>query len=178
MNKCNDTYINRKDLIAYFGVPARSLKEVLKDAGIVLRANGTRWSVVFEAFGLAADQSAEHWDELTKPLLTPKQVALIVGKEAPETITRWSNPAAPRYRPDFPPPIDLTFGKRPNARNRKRWRKAEVIAWHSNKPQPKYRHLSKSGDVPSPSQAPSAAPAPMTAVGIFGVSQTFDGEAQ
>ena len=178
MTKCKDSYINRKDLIAYFGVPARSLKEVLQDAGIVLRANGTRWSVVFEALGLAADQSAKHWEELTKPLLTASQVAQDMGRTDPSIIYRWVNPSSPNYSPDFPAPIDLSFGKRPNARNRKRWRRADVIAWQSNKPQPKYRHLSKSGVVPSPSQVPSADPAPTTAVGIFSLPQVIDGGAQ
>lgn len=144
-----DTPLIRADLITFFALePRRSsvepgalpdprpLARVLKALGIPLRGGTTRWPVVWRALGLAEDQDPAHHAALTAPLLTARAVADLVGTADPSIVYRWSKGHLPSGAKPFPSPIDLSGGRK--ARGAKRWRRAEVLAWHMDKSQPRY----------------------------------------
>ena len=144
-----DRPISRTDLIRFFALDAmrpsvasqrpsapRPLARVLRDLGIPLRGGTTRWPVVWRALGLAEEQEEAHHLALTEPLLTARMVAELVGVADPSIIYRWSKGRLPSGAKPFPSPIDLSGGR--EAARAKRWRRAEVLAWHVDKPQPRY----------------------------------------
>ena len=109
---------------------------MLKALGISLRGGTTRWPVVWRALNLAEEQDPEHHKALTEPLLTARAVADLVGVADPSIVYRWEKGAVPKGAGPFPCVIDLSGGRK-DARA-KRWREAEVQAWHMGKPQPRY----------------------------------------
>ena len=138
-----DRALTRDDLEIFFrirkrtGSPdRRALAKVLKALGIRLRGGTTRWGIVLPALGLSVTQAPEHWHEITMPLLTATDVAELVGVADPSIVYRWEKGQLPAGAPPFPPAIDLSNG-REKARAR-RWRKAEVLAWHEGRPLPRY----------------------------------------
>jgi predicted DNA-binding transcriptional regulator AlpA len=136
-----DKPLTRADLVTFFALPKkrvddmRPLCRVLRDLDIRLRGGTTRWPVVWRAIGLAEDQDPEHYADLTAPLLTAQGAAAFMGVST-SIIYRWEKGRLPRGVPPFPPTIDLSNGRQ-DARA-KRWRKAEVLAWHMQKPIPSY----------------------------------------
>ncbi|SFB14906.1 hypothetical protein SAMN05421688_3249 [Poseidonocella pacifica] len=138
-----DRPLTRDDLEVFFRIrkkpgsdDRRALAKVLGALDIRLRGETTRWPVVWRAIGLAERQSRNHHLELTEPLLTAAAAADLLGQADPSIIYRWSVGKLPAGTPPFPPVIDLSGG-RDNARA-KRWRKAEVLAWHERRPLPQY----------------------------------------
>lgn len=139
----HDKPLTRDDLESFFnlrkkrgGTDRRALNKVLRALGIRLRGGTTRWTVVMEALGLAAVQDAERWAELTAPLLTAADVARLLGLADPSIIYRWAKGGVPPGTPPFPAVIDLSKGQQ-DARA-KRWRRAEVLAWHEHRTPPRY----------------------------------------
>jgi predicted DNA-binding transcriptional regulator AlpA len=137
-----DKPLTRDDLESFFnlrkrgGTDRRALNKVLRALGIRLRGGTTRWSVVMEALGLAAAQDADRWAELTAPLLTASEIAQLLGLADSSIIYRWTKGAVPPGTPPFPAVIDLANGQQ-DARA-KRWRRAEVLAWHEGRTPPRY----------------------------------------
>ncbi|GAA6202827.1 hypothetical protein [Aquicoccus sp. SU-CL01552] len=137
-----DTPLSRSDLITYFalapGRPGdrRPLARVLRDLGLSLRGGTTRWPVVWRALGLAEDQDPAHFAELTAPFLTARGVAELLGVADPSIIYRWEKGKPPTGSGPFPSAIDLSNGRK--GARAKRWRRAEVLAWHAGKPLPRY----------------------------------------
>lgn len=144
-----DTPLSRDDLIIFFALERRApfagpdkrpdprpLARVLKDLKISLRGGTTRWPVVWRALGLAEEQDPAHHAALTAPLLTACGVADLVGVSDPSIVYRWEKGRVPRGAGPFPPSIDLSGGCK--ARGARRWRRAEVLAWHMNQAQPRY----------------------------------------
>jgi predicted DNA-binding transcriptional regulator AlpA len=136
-----DKPLTRADLVTFFALPKkrvddmRPLCRVLRDLDIRLRGGTTRWPVVWRAIGLAEDQDPKHYAELTAPLLTAQGAAALMGVST-SIVYRWEKGRLPRGASPFPPTIDLSNGRQ-DARA-KRWRKAEVLAWHTEKPIPSY----------------------------------------
>jgi predicted DNA-binding transcriptional regulator AlpA len=135
--------LTRDDLETFFLIrkkkgssDRRALNKVLRALGIRLRGGPTRWSVVLRALGLAETQDPSQWVELTAPLLTANDVAVLLGMADASIIYRWEKGALPANTPPFPATIDLSNG-REDARA-KRWRRAEVLAWHERRTPPKY----------------------------------------
>ena len=67
--------------------------------------------------------------------LTAQAVGALLGVST-SVIYRWEKGRLPAGAPPFPPCIDLSNG-RAGARM-KRWRKADVLAWHEDRPLPRY----------------------------------------
>lgn len=136
-----DTALTRDDLVKFFRLkPVRSgdyraLSRVLKRLGIRLVGGTTRWPVVWAAIGLAPDQKASHEADLTASLLDAKAAAALVGVD-PSIIYRWTKGQLPAGMPPFPKAIDLSGGR--EGARALRWRRSEVIAWHSHQPVPDY----------------------------------------
>lgn len=138
--------LTRADLITFFALESkrssgqspdpRRLARVLKALRISLRGGTTRWPVVWRALGLAEEQDLAHHAALTEPLLTARMVAELVGVADPSIIYRWEKGQLPRGAKPFPRPIDLSGGRK--SARAKRWRRAEVLAWHMDQPQPRY----------------------------------------
>ena len=141
--------LTRDDLEAYFSIEKRvqhhdrgrprdyrPLNRVLRDLDIRLLGGTTRWPVVWRALGLAEVQDPGHHADLTAPLLDAKAVADLVGVADPSILYRWEKGKLPVGAAPFPASIDLSNG-REKARA-KRWRRAEVLAWHSRQPPPRY----------------------------------------
>jgi predicted DNA-binding transcriptional regulator AlpA len=131
-----NTPLTRKDLRIFLSVEERGLGRALRDLGIPLRGGTTRWPVVWRALGLAAEQDPSLHDDLTAKLLTARAVADLVGVTDPSIVYRWEKGKVPANTPPFPASIDLSNGRK-DARA-KRWRRAEVLAWHTDKPLPRY----------------------------------------
>lgn len=137
-----DKPLTRDDLESFFnlrkrgGTDRRALNKVLRALGLRLRGGTTRWAVVLEALGLAAAQDADRWAELTAPLLTANEVAELLGLADSSIIYRWTKGSVPPGTPPFPAVIDLANGQQ-DARA-KRWRRAEVLAWHEGRTPPRY----------------------------------------
>lgn len=137
----HDTPLSKDDLVTFFCLKPvnngdyRALSRVLKTFGIRLVGGTTRWPVVWSAFGLAPEQDLQRAAELRKPLLDAKAAAALIGV-TPSIIYRWSKGNVPGRMPVFPKAIDLSNG-RENARGL-RWRRAEVLAWHSHETLPVY----------------------------------------
>ncbi|GHF72073.1 helix-turn-helix transcriptional regulator [Seohaeicola zhoushanensis] len=133
--------LTRDDLVRFFGLkPVRTgdyrpLSRVLSALGIRLVGGTTRWVVVWSALGLSADQKPCHLKHLTEPLITAKSAAAALGVD-PSIVYRWSKGLVPNGMPSFPDAIDLSNG-RTDARAL-RWRRAEIVAWHSREPLPGY----------------------------------------
>lgn len=147
-----DKPLTRADLLVFFALEPkrplldpcalpdpRPLARVLRDLGIPLRGGTTRWPVIWRALGLAEDQEPAHHAALTAPLLKARAVADLVGVADPSVIYRWEKGHVPRGAGAFPRAIDLSGGRK-DARA-KRWRRAEVLAWHMGQPQPRYAGL-------------------------------------
>jgi len=136
-----DKPLTRDDLVRFFGLQPvktgdyRPLSRILSALGIRLVGGTTRWQVIWGALGLSPDQQLYHIADLTTPLLTAPAAAELVGVSS-SIIYRWSKGAVPSHMPPFPRPIDLTSGR--NGARGLRWRRAEVIAWHSHQPLPVY----------------------------------------
>lgn len=136
-----DTPLTRDDLVKFFGLDPvrngdyRALRRVLSALGVRLIGGTTRWSVIWPAIGLAASQNPCHTAELTAPLLTAKSVAVLLGVD-PSIVYRWSKGEVAVGLDPFPAVIDLSGGQK-GARVQ-RWRRAEVLAWHSRQPLPDY----------------------------------------
>ena len=136
-----DKPLSKDDLVAHFRLKPvktrdyRALHRVLKTLGIRLVGGTTRWPVVWSALGLAPQQDARLAADLMEPLLTAKAAAALLGV-SPSIIYRWSKGHVPTDMPPFPTAIDLSGGRR-DARGL-RWRRAEVLAWHSRTPLPVY----------------------------------------
>ncbi|WPY96300.1 hypothetical protein T8T21_16125 (plasmid) [Limimaricola variabilis] len=144
-----DTPLTRADLVTFFSLAPkppsmdpdkrpdpRPLTRVLRDLGMALRGGTTRWPVVWRALGLAEEQDPAHHAALMTPLLTAREVADLVGVLDPSIIYRWAKGKVPQGAGPFPCAIDLSGGRK-DARA-KRWRRAEVLAWHMGQPQPLY----------------------------------------
>ncbi len=141
-----DRPLTRADLITFFALESkrssghspdpRRLARVLKALGISLRGGTTRWPVVWRALGLSEVQDRAHHAALTEPLLTAQAVAERVGVADPSIIYRWEKGQLPKGAKPFPRPIDLSGGRK--SARAKRWRRAEVLAWHMDQPQPRY----------------------------------------
>lgn len=144
-----DKALSRTDLNRFFALEARCLPvtadtppdprplaRVLRDLGITLRGGTTRWPVVWRGLGLAEEQDTAHHTALMAPLLTASAVADLVGVADPSIIYRWAKGKVPQGAGPFPCAIDLSGGRK-DARA-KRWRRAEVLAWHMGQPQPLY----------------------------------------
>jgi len=135
-----DTPLSRSDLVTFFALPktgdTRPLARVLRELGISLRGGTTRWPVVWRAIGLAEEQDPAHLAQLTAPLLTARAAAELLGLADPSILYRWAKGHVPKGADPFPPVIDLSNGRK-DARAR-RWRRAEVLAWHMGKPLPIY----------------------------------------
>lgn len=136
-----DTPLSRSDLTTFFalapGKPTdtRPLARVLRDLGIRLLGGTTRWPVVFRALGLAEVQDPAHHDQLIQPLLTAEAVGALLGVSA-SIVYRWEKGRLPAGAQPFPPCIDLSNGCK--GARAKRWRKAEVLAWHERRTLPQY----------------------------------------
>lgn len=134
--------LTRPDLCSFFAVrfaesgDQRGLHKVLRALEIRLRGGTTRWSVVWAAIGLSEEQNPQHYDDLTAPLLTAQSVAELLGQRDPSIIYRWSKGHLRKDVSSFPAAIDLSNGRQSARANR--WRQAEVLAWHANKPLPQY----------------------------------------
>lgn len=134
--------LTRRDLRKFFDVQSatpgddRPLNNVLRALDIRLRGGTTRWPVIWAALGLSAQQDPQHFTALTAPLLTAQAVADLIGVQDPSIIYRWSKGQLPQGAALFPEKIDLSNGRK-NARAR-RWRQAEVLAWHCGDPHPQY----------------------------------------
>ena len=135
-----DRPLTRADLITFFALPetedTRPLARVRRALGIPLRGGTTRWPVVWRALGLAAEQDPAHHGELTAPLLTARAVADLVGVAGPSIIYRWEKGKVPANTPPFPASIDISAGR--EGARAKRWRRAEVLAWHTGRELPRY----------------------------------------
>lgn len=135
-----DTPLSRADLTTFFALPRtgdpRPLARVLRELGITLRGGTTRWPVVWEALGLSGDQEPQHLAELTAPLLTARATADLMGLADPSILYRWQKGQLPKGTAPFPSVIDLSNGRK--AARARRWRKAEVLAWHMGRPLPRY----------------------------------------
>jgi predicted DNA-binding transcriptional regulator AlpA len=138
-----DQALTRDDLEIFFPIrkktesqDRRPLNKVLNELGIRLRGGTTRWQIVLPALGLSATQDPAHWNDLTMPLLTANDVAELIGVADPSIIYRWEKGKLPAGAPPFPDTIDLSNGRK-KARA-KRWRRAEVVAWHEGRPLPQY----------------------------------------
>lgn len=137
-----NTPLSRSDLAIFFALASgkpgdrRPLARVLRDLGLTLRGGTTRWPVVWRALGLAEDQDPAHFAELTAPLLTARGVAELLGVADPSIIYRWEKGKLPTGSGPFPPVIDLSNGRK--GARAKRWRRAEVLAWHAGAPLPRY----------------------------------------
>ncbi|WP_340110604.1 hypothetical protein [Pikeienuella sp. HZG-20] len=129
--------LTRGDLAAFFNTKNthRALTCVLRGLGIRLNGGTTRWSVVLASLGLAEDQDPARQAELTEPLLTAAGAAALIGVSS-SVIYRWEKGRLAEGAQPFPKSIDLSGG-RENARA-KRWRKAEIIAWHRGQRLPVY----------------------------------------
>jgi predicted DNA-binding transcriptional regulator AlpA len=132
----NDELLTRPDLGRFFTVKERGLGRVLRALDIRLLGATTRWSVVWRALGLADIQDPAHWADLTAPLLTAKGVAERIGVADPSIVYRWEKGQLPAGALPFPKAIDLSNGHE-NARA-KRWRRADVLAWHAQRPCTRY----------------------------------------
>ena len=77
------------------------------------------WTTIWARLGLAPVQKRRIWDDLRAPLLTPEEVAGIIGRR-PDTVRDWCRQGI--YPAGFPPPFDLG----PRTR---RWIGLEVWAW-------------------------------------------------
>ena len=136
-----DKPLSKDDLVAHFRLKPvktgdyRALHRVLKALGIRLVGGTTQWSVVWSALGLAPQQDAQVAADLMEPLLNAKAAAFLIGV-SPSIIYRWSKGRVPIDLPPFPTAIDLAGGRK-DARGL-RWRRAEVLAWHSRSPLPVY----------------------------------------
>lgn len=136
-----DKPLSKDDLVAHFRLTPvktgdyRALHRVLKRLGIRLVGGTTRWPVVWSALGLAPQQDARLATDLLEPLLTAKAAAALIGV-SPSIIYRWSKGRVPADLRPFPTAIDLSGGLK-DARCL-RWRRAEVLAWHSHSPLPVY----------------------------------------
>ena len=137
----HDTPLSKDDLVTFFCLKPvnkgdyRALSRVLRALGIRLVGGTTRWPVVWSAFGLAPEQDLQRAAELREPLLDAKAAAALIGV-TPSIIYRWSKGNVPARMPVFPKAIDLSKGRK-NARGL-RWRRAEVLAWHSHETLPVY----------------------------------------
>ena len=137
----HDTPLSKDDLVTFFRLKPvnngdyRALSRVLRALGIRLVGGTTRWPVVWSALGLAPEQDLQRAAELREPLLDAKAAAALIGV-TPSIIYRWSKGNVPARMPVFPKAIDLSNG-RENARGL-RWRRAEVLAWHSHETLPAY----------------------------------------
>ncbi|KUF11340.1 helix-turn-helix transcriptional regulator [Pseudoponticoccus marisrubri] len=138
-----DQALTRDDLEVFFCIrkktgsaDRRALAKVLRALGIRLRGGTARWSLILRALDLSETQDPRHWADLTAPLLTANDVATLIGAKDPSIIYRWEKGKLPADTPPFPPSIDLSNGRK-HARA-KRWRKAEVLAWHQGRPLPRY----------------------------------------
>lgn len=114
----------------------RALAKVLHALGIRLRGGTTRWSVVLRALGFSETQDPVHWADLTAPLLTANDVAVLLGVSDASIIYRWEKGRLAADVPPFPAAIDLSNGRK--SARAKRWRRAEVLAWHEGRPLPQY----------------------------------------
>lgn len=136
--------LTRDELEAFFRIrkkedtstDRRALAKVLCALGIRLRGGTTRWPIVWRALGLSETQDPGHCADLTAPLLTANDVAALIGVADASIIYRWSKGKLPSDTPPFPAAIDLSHGRK-DARA-KRWRRAEVLAWHERRPLPRY----------------------------------------
>ena len=132
-----DTPLSRSDLAIFFslapGTPGdrRPLARVLRNLGLTLRGGTTRWPVVWRALGLAEDQDPAHFAELIA-----RGVAELLGVADPSIVYRWEKGKLPTGSGPFPPVIDPSNGRK--GARAKRWRRAEVLAWHAGKPLPRY----------------------------------------
>ena len=138
-----DKPLTRDDLEVFFRIrkkteraDRRALAKILHALDIRLRGGTTRWSVVLRALDLAENQDPGQWAELTAPLLAANDVAELLGMADASIIYRWEKGKLPAGAPPFPATIDLSNGRK-NARA-KRWRRAEVLAWHKGGPLPRY----------------------------------------
>ncbi|TCS60189.1 hypothetical protein EDD52_1156 [Primorskyibacter sedentarius] len=138
-----DQPLTRDDLEDFFrirkktgGTDRRALNKVLRALGIQLRGGTTRWSVVLHAIGLSETQDPAHWADLKAPLLTADDVAAQLGLADTSIIYRWGKGELAVGMPPFPAVIDLSNGRK-QARA-KRWRRAEVLAWHRGQSIPQY----------------------------------------
>lgn len=143
-----DKPVTRADLVRFFALDAgapscadrlpdpRPLARVLKALDISLRGGTTRWPVVWRALGLAEEQDPLNHAALTEPLLKARAVADLVGVADPSIIYRWEKGQVPAGAGPFPRAIDLSGGRK--ARGARRWRRAEVLAWHMSQAQPRY----------------------------------------
>ena len=136
-------HLTRDDLEIFFhirkkteSVDRRPLAKVLRALGIRLRGGTTRWPIVLRAIGLSETQDPRHWADLMAPLLTANGVAKLLGLADPSIIYRWEKGKLPTGAPPFPAAIDLSNGRK--AARAKRWRRAEVLAWHARQPLPQY----------------------------------------
>jgi predicted DNA-binding transcriptional regulator AlpA len=139
-----DHALSPTDLSVFFAVTRteknsndpRALRRIINALGIRLVGRTTRWPVIWRAIGLSEVQDPSHWCELTAPLLTAEGAAELLGVSS-SIIYRWSKGDLPSDMPAFPDVIDLSGGR---ARARaKRWRRAEVRAWHMREPLPQYQ---------------------------------------
>ncbi len=139
-----DKPLTKDDLVAFFCLKPvkngdyRPLSRVLKALGIRLVGGTTRWSVIWSALGLAAEQEPQREAELKEALLDAKTAAALIGVD-PSIIYRYSKGRLPAQMPAFPKVIDLT-NDRENTRGL-RWRRAEVLAWHSHQALPVYKRM-------------------------------------
>ena len=130
-----DNPLYRSDLITFFNTTERGLPRILRDLNLRLVGGTTRWSVVWRTLGLDENQDPSHCDALKERLLTAQDVGGLCGVST-SIIYRWEKGKLPTGQRSFPGSIDLSNGRK-NARA-KRWRKAEVLAWHTGKPIPRY----------------------------------------
>lgn len=130
-----DKLLTRSDLITFFNTTERGLPRILRDLNLSLVGGTTRWSVVWRSLGLGENQDPAHVDDLQKRLLIARDVGDLLGVST-SIIYRWEKGKHPPGQRSFPGSIDLSNGRK-NARA-KRWRKAEVLAWHTGKPIPRY----------------------------------------
>lgn len=130
-----DTPLKRCDLIRFFNTAERGLPRILRELDLKLVGGTTRWSVVLRTLGLKEDQDSTKVDDLREPLLKVADVASLLGVST-SIIYRWEKGKLPKGQKPFPNSIDLSNGRK-NARA-KRWRKAEVLAWHTRKSIPRY----------------------------------------
>lgn len=127
--------VSRAQLALFFQVAPRGLGRVLDDLGLRLIGGCVQWGLVWQALGLASQQSPEHWVELTEPLWTAADVARYCGVST-SIIYRWNVGRHPARMVPMPAAIDISAG-RADARAL-RWRKAEIVAWQNGRSQPEY----------------------------------------